>query len=768
MRREGNKITGDKYRITVLTDRLLRLEYEEGGHFTDEHTIRVINRDFPEVELTDSYVDGKLHLETPKLSIVYDERPFSPQGLCITLETGEVWNYGDPYIDTTQNLGGTARTLDISDGPVPLEKGLFSKKGCTLLDDSDACLLIDNEVVEREYNEKDLYFFAYGTDYAGGLKALAMLTGKTPMIPRYALGNWWSKYEKYTEESYMELLGKFEEEQVPVSVAVIDMDWHVVEIDPKYGHGWTGFTWNKEYFPDYKRFLKTIHDKGIAATLNLHPADGIRASEEMYPTVAEAMGLDPKEETAVAFDLTDPKFRKTYFGDVLHPYEEAGVDFWWIDWQQGTKMGETTCDPLWLCNHYHFQDQQERGKRAMIFSRYAGWGSHRYPIGFSGDTKITWASLNFQPYFTLAASNIAFGWWSHDIGGHMHGDKDLERYVRWVELGVFTPIMRLHSSSSPFFVKEPWRIEAPYRQIVDEFMRLRHRMVPYIYTQNYINWKEDMPLVRPMYYENSADARSYENPNEYRFGDAIIAGFITAKQDEELHMGSVSMYLPEGTYYDFFTGKAYKGGSKRRYYRKMDRIPVFIPEGKIVTFAGEDCMNATEVPEHIDLYVGPGKDGETFLYEDDGVSTGYLSGAGCKTVFKMQWDGTEKCSMQVSFEGEDLSYMPEKRRVTLHLLGAESADGCTAEETGVCMDFEVVRGTEASVEVNGVKMRKRDFRQEVFDLMNYAWTTTDNKDMVYGKACEQSLTEFRQTVREMELSTVMIDALEEILQNCEE
>ena len=130
-------------------------------------------------------------------------------------------------------------------------------------------------------------------------------------------------------------------------------------------------------------------------------------------------------------------------------------------------------------------DSAREGKRPLTFSRYAGPGSHRYPIGFSGDTIVTWESLDFQPYFTLTASNIGYGWWSHDIGGHMLGYKDDEMTVRWVQLGIYSPIMRLHSSSSEFNGKEPWRYKKEAEMVMDHMLRERHRMIPYLYTMNY-------------------------------------------------------------------------------------------------------------------------------------------------------------------------------------------------------------------------------------------------------------------------------------------
>lgn len=132
-----------------------------------------------------------------------------------------------------------------------------------------------------------------------------------------------------------------------------------------------------------------------------------------------------------------------------------GVDFWWIDWQQGTKSKMKGLDPLWLLNHYHMLDINRDGNNSVILSRYAGMGSHRYPLGFSGDTVVCWKSLDFQPYFTALASNAGYTWWSHDIGGHMFGKGDNELYLRWLQFGVFSPINRLHSSNKGMS-KEPW------------------------------------------------------------------------------------------------------------------------------------------------------------------------------------------------------------------------------------------------------------------------------------------------------------------------
>ena len=390
-----NVIKGDKYRITVLTEHLLRLEYSEDGEFIDAASQTVVNRDFPAAEFTVKDTGDELELCTKYLQLNYNKKAFSANGLsCKTTAVGigsvPAWHYGDP----AQDLGGTARTLDQVNGACDLEPGIMSWFGSTVLDDSKSLLMTeDGWVTPRKKGMQDLYFFGYGWNFRLALKDFYHLCGKTPILPRFALGNWWSRYWRYSEASYMKLMEDFDKENVPFSVAVIDMDWHRVDdVDPKYGSGWTGYSWNKKLFPDPERFLGKLHARGMKTTLNVHPADGIRAYEDCYPEVAEAMGVDAKKEEPVNFDIADPKFVDVYFEKVHHPMEKEGVDFWWIDWQQGQSTKIEGLDPLWMLNHYHFLDSGRDGKRPMTFSRYAGPGSHRYPVGFSGDTHITWES----------------------------------------------------------------------------------------------------------------------------------------------------------------------------------------------------------------------------------------------------------------------------------------------------------------------------------------------------------------------------------------
>ena len=754
-------ITGDKYRITVLTDRLLRFEYSDDGLFEDGLTKTVVNRDFPEVTTYVRKEDGSIVVETDELIVRYDEKPFTSNGLSVELKNfGTCYHYSFEYNSAGCNLGGTVRTLDTIDGGLPLGPGIFGREGFAVLYDGDSPLY-DKELdlfFNRKEAATDFYFFGYGKDYYGGLRDFYRLSGSTPLIPRYALGNWWSRYFRYTEDSYREVVDKFKQEEIPLSVAVIDMDWHLTEVDPKYGSGWTGYTWDKKLFPDHKRFLGFLKDNKLATTLNLHPADGVRAFEDQYSAVAGRMGVDAASEEPVEFDFGDEKFRDAYFEEIMQPYEEDGVDFWWIDWQQGFGRKASDVDPLILLNHYHYRDQEKRNKRPMIFSRYAGPGSHRYPVGFSGDTVCSWKSLEFQPYFTSVSSNIGYGWWSHDIGGHMMGDKDNERLIRWIQYGVFSPIMRLHSSASPFLNKEPWAIDEPYHGVMKKFMRLRHRLVPYLYTENYRAYKEGKPLVRPMYYDFSDNEESYNVPGEYGFGDALFVGAITRPLDDKLKLSFVNMIIPHGRYVDIFSGRVYSGGKKRKLYRDISAIPVLLPAGGILPLAPDSGENGCECSDKLELYVAAGADGHYTLYEDDGCSTDYKDGKFVTTTFECTFDAADgTVDVVIKPSQGDLSLIPAKRDYDITLIGAGPKRTLT------------VKGVKASegitVSFDNVVLTGNDHVKEVFGILERAQIEIVTKDKIYNAVRTMDADAFLSWLHAEDFSEILKDAITEVFED---
>jgi hypothetical protein len=267
-------------RFTVFTTRLIRLEYDANGRFQDAPSQPFWYRNQPVPKFEQGVVNGRLHLTTDHLQLSYQVgRPFSAKSLQITLKaSGTVWHFGDK---NPTNLRGTYRTLDEVSGSTPLEQGLLSRSGWALVDDSHTLIFNQDGWLEPRPNPDalDLYFFGYGQAYNDCLRDYFALTGPVPLLPRWALGNWWSRYWAYTQAELTQLMQDFRQHDVPLSVCIVDIDWHLA--------GWTGYTWNRDLFPDPPQFIAWLHAQGLKTALNLHPADGVGPHEAQYPAMVQ-------------------------------------------------------------------------------------------------------------------------------------------------------------------------------------------------------------------------------------------------------------------------------------------------------------------------------------------------------------------------------------------------------------------------------------------------------------------------------------------------
>lgn len=773
-------IQGEKYRFTVLTEEMIRLEYCEDGKFEDRATQCVIDRKFkvPEYQVIEN--EESLEIITDKLHLVYNKQKFTDYGLSVQVRGNisvyhSIWHFGEEATD----LRGTARTLDEADGAIELEHGIISRFGYGILDDSRSLVITEDGWVEpRKEDCIDIYFLGYGHEYEHCLKDYYHLTGKTPLLPRYALGNWWSRFYRYNDQEYKALMTRFEKEEIPFSVSVIDMDWHLVDIDPKYGSGWTGYTWNKELFPDPKEFMTWLHDHGLKVTLNVHPAGGVQAHEEKYKEMAEAMGRDWEKEEPVNFDVTDQKFLKAYFEYLHHPNEEEGVDFWWLDWQQGGLSKIPGLDPLWMLNHYHYLDSGRRGKRRLTFSRYAGMGSHRYPVGFSGDTIISWESLAFQPYFTANASNVGYGWWSHDIGGHMKGYRDEELSTRWIQFGVFSPIMRLHSSNSAFTGKEPWNYNAVSENIMKRYLKLRHEMIPYLYTMNYHASHDGQPLIRPMYYLEPEQPEAYEVPNEYYFGTELVVCPITEPTDKAAGTACVKAWIPEGKWYDIFSGLKYDGGRMLELYRSLEDIPVLAKEGAIIPLTDlTEYTNSVENPKELAVKIVPGKKNAFILMEDTGDTCEDKEENWAQT--KLEWINENEFIIHPA--NGNLDVIPKRRTWKMEFYGIADVDNLEVTVGGKAIETERIYDekrhicqvnipeTEVTEQITisfskGYLLRENNKPAEIFALLYQAKIEYEVKEKIYAYMKEgKTSSEMLGIIQAMHLPDSVYGMLSEVL-----
>ena len=678
-------VTAPNVRFTVLTDRIIRLEYSKQNIFEDRPSQVFWYRDQPVPGFEKTVTSKSVEIETDYLHLRYkiSRSGFGRDTLSIDLkQSGVTWQYGDTA-RKAGNLKGTARTLDGVAGQTKLEDGLVSKAGWSVVDDSKTLVFDPNGWLVSRNGDKvrkeslDLYFFGYGHDIAGLLRDYTRLAGEIPLIPRYILGNWWSRYWAYTQDELKSLMEEFRNRDLPLSVCIVDMDWHITKTG-NASMGWTGYTWNRELFPDPQGLIDWFHSQGLRTALNLHPAAGVYPHEEQYEDMAKWMGIDPAKQKPIRFDIADPRFMEGYFEILHHPFEsmppsgrgdrsEGGVDFWWMDWQQGKKSRLAGLDPLWGLNHLHFQDLGRDGrKRPFVFSRWGGLGNHRYPIGFSGDTIIMWRSLAFQPYFTATAANVAYGWWSHDIGGHFFKDGTPELYLRWVQFGVFSPIFRLHSTKLPGLDRRPWAKPEQIFHAARDAMQLRHALIPYIYSMAWRAHQTGISLVTPMYYGNMDSTEAFEAQDQYFFGTELLVAPVLKPVSAKTGLATQKVWFPAGIWFNFFTGEQITGGTTRTVKAALEDIPVYAKAGAIVPLAPKVGWGGIENPGELDLYIFPGADNRFELYEDDGETTDYERSKYAITMFTL-----EQNTFTIHPVGGDTSLIPAQRTYRIHLRGVD-------------------------------------------------------------------------------------------------
>jgi len=660
----------DQARFTILTERLIRLEYDPDESFDDRPSQIIWNRELPVIKFSKRINNGILIIETDYLLLQYEiGRQFKPRFLSILLkEMGITWQFGDK---NQLNLKGTFRTLDEADGKIDLEDGLISLSGWSIVDDSKSLSFdLNGWIFPRNKSGKyiDLYFFGYGHDYSSCIADYQKVSGAVPLVPRWALGNWWSRYWAYSQNELLAVMDEFKTHDTPLSVCIVDMDWHITHTG-NTSSGWTGFSWNKALFPDPDSFHKKLHSNGLKVSLNLHPAEGIHPHEEKYQQLAEHLGATPLFKDPIPFDCTDKIFLDAYFDLILHPIEDQGIDFWWIDWQQGDRSKIPGLDPLFWLNHQHsFDLGRKLSNRPFIFSRWPGLGGHRYPIGFSGDTFVTWDSLEFQPYFTSTAANVAFGWWSHDIGGHMGGIEESELYLRWVQFGVFSPIFRLHSTKNRFHERRPWGYDAEIEKDAIDAMQLRKQLIPYIYTAARKNQVDGKPLILPMYYNHPKNPEAYQCPSQYYFGSELIAAPFTKPADSFTMHSRQVVWLPEGNWFNFFSGERLMGGGWYGIHGLRHDIPVFAKEGAIIPLDCDKVSNGSDLPTQLELRIFAGKSTSYTLYEDDGRTQNYLSGEYSEITI-IQETSFDRVSINVLPVTGSLKHLPSTRFYKISIFG---------------------------------------------------------------------------------------------------
>lgn len=556
----------------------------------------------------------------------------------VNLDTVAATSAGSPILPAHSPLGGYRRGLDGVNGGASTTPGLLYRDGWDLLDDTASAIYdpATRSVRQRPGGRtyQDGYFFGYGQDYKQGLSDLAKLTGPPALLPRWAYGVWFSEYYDFTAADYQNtLLPRFRSEGVPLDVLVTDTDF-------KSPTAWNGWEIDPAKFPDPKAFFDWEHRQGLHGTLNIHPSIG--SDDPQYAAAQATAGgklatsgcSASPGQTCHVFDWSDPAQLKAYF-DLHKPMEKQGVDFWWLDWccddSQASLPGVTP--DAWI-NQKYADDTAKTIGRGFAFSRafgslqaggYSGqvglptgpWADKRTTLHFTGDTTASWDTLRYEVGYTPGESAATgMSAISHDIGGHNSPPKladDL--YVRWVQLGAFQPILRLHSNHAD---RLPWQYGDQARTAAEKFLNLRENLVPYTYGLAHEAADTGIPVVRSTYLEYPDQPGAYDAASkEYFYGSDVLVAPATSAGTSS----TTSVWFPPGKWTDYFSGKTYTGPGTADVTTDWNAMPVFVKAGGIVPTRTDNVANDVQNPlTKVTLTVAGGADGAYSLYEDDGHS----------------------------------------------------------------------------------------------------------------------------------------------------
>ena len=699
----GAILKGSKYRITVLSERLVRLEYDQEGKFLDEKTELAINRDFPLVDYKIQQDQQFLMITTSYFTLTYKkEAPFEGSKLApdsnlkiILNGTDKFWYVNQPE---ARNFGGSAVSLDANGVDTKLSKGLYSTDGFASIDDSST-LIVDEEGFLRKRDRKhtDIYVFMYKRDFGLCLKDYFKLTGKPSLIPRYALGIWWNREKIYSDEDVKKIIQVFNRYRIPLSVVLLSDFWHVKDVkDLSKYH--TGYTFNPGLFPDPFDFINYLHERGVRIGLSIDPYEGIYPHEFRYKDVKQALGIENQGDMIIPFNVFDKKIVQVYFEQLIAPLMHEGVDFFWIDYKQDL----TTLRAL---DYYHFSDKFIKSdNRALIMSRNPNIAAHRYPVHYSGETIVSWDTLNYLPSFNSAASNIGLSWWSHDVGGFKEGVEDSELYMRYVQFSCYSPIFRFAAKRGPYYKREPWLWDVKTFNVVKDYCSLRQRLIPYLYAEAYKYSNTGMPLIQPLYYTYP---EIYDEPyykNEYNFGTELLVSPITKKKDEVMNRVVQRIYLPKGMWYDFKTGKKFPGNKRYIAFYKDEDFPVFAKAGSIIPLSVfDENINIANIPSKMEIHIFPGESNTYKLYEDDGVTKLYEKGYYTVTTIDYNYMQNNYTLIIRPDEGKN-GILPAKRDYKIRFRNTRQADNVEIyiDQSKADLEFDAyVEDTDFIVDIKG-------------------------------------------------------------------
>ena len=686
-------IQGEKYRFTILSERLIRIQFNSNLSFHDEPTQLVINRNFNKPEFKVKEDKNYLEISTKYFKLFYTKNSNYKNSKNFRVEllnTDKYWYYN--HVEA-KNYPSSAM---IENGKVINNKSLYSLDGFVSIDDSKGIILnTDGTLKDYVDNGIDIYLFMYNKDFNECLKDYFNLTGYPALIPRFALGNWWSRNIDYNDNTLKELVDNFLKYQIPMSVLLLDKDWHVRTYKDKE-HLKTGFNFNEDYFASPADMINYLHSKGIRIGLNINPKDGFYDIDVQYEQAKKY--LQPDETGVIPFNSLDPKWIDVYLKLYIHPLDALGVDFFWLDFIDRKNISSD-----YLLKHYQFNDMKRNYKRRPFVMGYnSTLAQHRYPILYAGKTVVSWDSLKQIPLFNQNAINAGISFYSHDVGGYFKGIEDSELYIRYVQLSTFSPILKFGADKGKYYKREPWRWNLKTLGIVRDYLQLRHKLIPYLYSEAYLYAKEGIPILTPLYHKAPEMYDDLLYRDEYYFGSQLFVTPITKKKDLVMDRVVHRFYIPEGIWYDFFTGKKFPGNRNYVTFYKDQHYPVFAKAGSIIPMGTNPNMNDTTPPKNMEIHFFPGVNNEYLLYEDDGISSLHEKGFYLLSKIEYNYLPNNYTVIIRALEGKS-SIVPDTRNYKFIFRNTKQAQDVIVYSNNMKIESNnYINGTDFIVEVKDV------------------------------------------------------------------
>lgn len=510
----------------------------------------------------------------------------------------------------------------------------------------------DYYFVEHEKGELD-YYFMPGNDMAEVVGLYTSLTGTTPLYQRWIYGSHQSRWGYYTQDEVLDIADKFRELDIPCDVIHMDID---------YMNGYRVFTFDDKKFPDVKGLSDKLADRGVKLISIIDP--GVKKDED-YFMYKEGMEMDAFAHdadgsvyenavwpgTSVFPDFTKQSVR-SWWGDKTKILLEHGISGIWNDMNEPASFNGPLPDDVQfeygahekVHNIYgHFMAKatydglakNDGGKRPFVLTRAAYAGSQKYCGGWTGDNHSIWAhiALSLEQVCNLSVSGLAMC--GSDIGG-FGSDTTPELLVRFYEAAVFVPFFRNHSAMGTRR-QEPWQFDETTIDAVRKTVKLRYRFIPYIYDLAHECEKTGAPIVRPLVYEYPVDKHVRNISDEYMLGSFVLVAPVIAPGKE-----AREVYLPDGDWYDYYTGEKYSGGRYILADAPLDKVPVFIKAGAIIPVADGEIRFTEDITEDkVSILTYPGK-GSFVHYQDDNETFAYRNGAYNAVEYTLDGDKLEK------------------------------------------------------------------------------------------------------------------------------